>query len=101
MAQFDKTFPTLDCAACILTPKMTQVGKHKNIRLRAYSEVQEVGGVHRELHGEAAPQGGLRRHGQVHGVRALLGGVSRPGIPGTRVIRKGSLVDRTDGGGGG
>mgnify|MGYP001451684805 CR=1 FL=1 len=44
MAQFDKTFPTLDCAACILTPKMTQVGKHKNIHLMAYSEVQEVSG---------------------------------------------------------
>jgi heterodisulfide reductase subunit A len=44
MAQFDKTFPTLDCAACILTPKMSQVGKHKNIRLLAYSEVQEVSG---------------------------------------------------------
>jgi heterodisulfide reductase subunit A len=44
MAHFDKTFPTLDCAACILTPKMTQVGKHKNIHLMAYSEVQEVSG---------------------------------------------------------
>jgi len=44
MAHFDKTFPTLDCAACILTPKMTQVGKHKNIHLMAYSEVEEVSG---------------------------------------------------------
>jgi heterodisulfide reductase subunit A len=44
MAMFDKTFPTLDCAACILTPKMTQVGKHKNIHLMAYSEVEEVSG---------------------------------------------------------
>lgn len=33
MAKFDKTFPTLDCAACILTPKMVQVGKHPNIEL--------------------------------------------------------------------
>jgi len=44
MAHFDKTFPTLDCAACILTPKMTQVGKHKNIHLMAYSEVEAVSG---------------------------------------------------------
>lgn len=44
MAQFDKTFPTLDCAACILTPKMVSVGQHKNIDLMAYSEVKEVNG---------------------------------------------------------
>ena len=44
MAQFDKTFPTLDCAACILTPKMTTVGSHPNIRLWSYSEVTKVEG---------------------------------------------------------
>jgi heterodisulfide reductase subunit A len=44
MAQFDKTFPTLDCAACILTPKMTAVKGHKNITLWTYSEVQKVEG---------------------------------------------------------
>ncbi len=33
MAKFDKTFPTLDCAACILTPKMVSVGQHPNIEL--------------------------------------------------------------------
>ncbi len=44
MAQFDKTFPTLDCAACILTPKMVAVGKHPNIRLLTWTEVQEVSG---------------------------------------------------------
>ena len=44
MAQFDKTFPTLDCAACILTPKMVQVGKHPNIELMTYSEVEDVSG---------------------------------------------------------
>src|SRR5512144_3170770 len=32
MAKFDKTFPTLDCAACILTPKMVQVGQHPEHR---------------------------------------------------------------------
>jgi len=44
MAQFDKTFPTLDCSACILTPKMVQVGNHPNITLLSYSEVTNVDG---------------------------------------------------------
>ena len=44
MAMFDKTFPTLDCSACILTPKMTAVKSHKNITLWSYSEVTEVAG---------------------------------------------------------
>ena len=44
MARFDKTFPTLDCAACILTPKMTAVKNHANITLLSYSEVVAVDG---------------------------------------------------------
>jgi heterodisulfide reductase subunit A len=44
MAQLDKTFPTLDCSACILTPKMTQVGSHPFIRMLTYSEIEEVSG---------------------------------------------------------
>jgi heterodisulfide reductase subunit A len=44
MAMFDKTFPTLDCAACILTPKMSQVKNHRNITLWTYSEVAKVDG---------------------------------------------------------
>jgi heterodisulfide reductase subunit A2 len=44
MAMFDKTFPTLDCAACILTPKMTSVGQSRNIELLAFSELVEVSG---------------------------------------------------------
>lgn len=44
MAQFDKTFPTLDCSACILTPKMVSVGSHPNIELLTYSEVEKVDG---------------------------------------------------------
>ncbi len=45
MAQFDKTFPTLDCAACILTPRMSEVGQHPNIELLAWSELEEVSGA--------------------------------------------------------
>jgi heterodisulfide reductase subunit A len=44
MAQFDKTFPTLDCSACILTPKMDAVLQHKNITLMTSCEVSEVKG---------------------------------------------------------
>ena len=44
MAQLDKTFPTLDCAACILTPKMVDAGQNENIRIFSYSEVQSVSG---------------------------------------------------------
>jgi len=42
MAQLDKTFPTLDCSACILTPKMVDVARHPNIELLTYSEVLAV-----------------------------------------------------------
>jgi len=44
MAMLDKTFPTLDCSACILTPKMVSAGQHPKIKLMAYSEVEKVGG---------------------------------------------------------
>jgi heterodisulfide reductase subunit A len=44
MAQFDKTFPTLDCSACILTPRMVSVGSHPNIKLYTWSEVVRVDG---------------------------------------------------------
>ncbi len=44
MAQFDKTFPTLDCSACILTPKMSEVGQHENVTMFTYSELEEVSG---------------------------------------------------------
>lgn len=44
MAMFDKTFPTLDCAACILTPKMVEVGQHPNIEILTYSELTSVNG---------------------------------------------------------
>jgi heterodisulfide reductase subunit A len=44
MSQFDKTFPTLDCAACILTPKMVDVGGHPHVTLMTFSEVEKVEG---------------------------------------------------------
>ena len=44
MARLDKTFPTLDCASCIVTPKMTEVSQNSNIRILSYSEVANVKG---------------------------------------------------------
>ena len=44
MSQLDKTFPTLDCSACILTPKMVDVARHPNIELLTYSEVTNISG---------------------------------------------------------
>jgi len=44
MAQLDKTFPTNDCSMCILSPKLVDVGRHPNIELLTYSELEEVSG---------------------------------------------------------
>jgi len=50
MAQLDKTFPTLDCSSCILTPKMVEVGNHPNIELMTYSEVIDIRGKVGDFH---------------------------------------------------
>ena len=42
MIQLSKVFPTLDCAACITTPKMSEVGRHPNITVLTYSEVKNI-----------------------------------------------------------
>ncbi len=42
MAQLDKTFPTNDCAICILAPKMIECARHANIQLLTYSEILDV-----------------------------------------------------------
>lgn len=44
MARLDKTFPTVDCSACILGPKMVDVAQHPNITLYAYSEIEDISG---------------------------------------------------------
>ncbi len=44
MSQLDKTFPTLDCSSCILTPKMVEASAHPLITLHTYSEVEKVSG---------------------------------------------------------
>jgi len=44
MAMLDKTFPTLDCSACILTPRMVDVSRHPNIELLTCSKVESLEG---------------------------------------------------------
>ena len=44
MSQVDKTFPTLDCSACILTPKMVEASAHEKINIYTYSEVENLSG---------------------------------------------------------
>lgn len=44
MAQLDKTFPTMDCSICVLGPKMMDAGRHPNITLLTYSEVESISG---------------------------------------------------------
>ncbi len=44
MAQLDKTFPTNDCSMCIVSPKLVEVGRHRNIKLFTHSEVKSVAG---------------------------------------------------------
>ena len=50
MTQIDKTFPTLDCAACILTPKMVDAAQNENIKIYSYSEVSSVKGFVGNFH---------------------------------------------------
>jgi heterodisulfide reductase subunit A len=50
MAQLDKTFPTLDCSACILTPKMVDVQSHPNITLLSNSVVEKLDGFIGNFH---------------------------------------------------
>ncbi len=44
MSQLGKTFPTLDCSACILTPRMVEIATHPGIKMLTYSEVEEISG---------------------------------------------------------
>jgi len=44
MHQLSETFPTLDCSQCIMTPRTVEVGRHQNIKLHVYSEVEDIRG---------------------------------------------------------
>ncbi len=92
MARFDKTFPTLDCAACILTPKMVQVGQHPNIRLLSSSEVEEVSGFVGNFKVKVRHKAIYVNHDKCTGCGLCWESCPARAIPSVRVIRKGNLV---------
>ena len=75
MAQFDKTFPTLDCSACILTPRMVEAGTHPNITLLTWSEVVQCVGLRGQLPCDDQEEGTLREGRPVHRMWNLPGEV--------------------------
>ena len=89
MAAIDKTFPTLDCSACILTPRLSEVARHPNIELLTYSEVKRVtgraGNFHVEVHRrpryvlEDKCSGCGKREGGANGAGAGYGGANHTG----------------------
>ncbi len=92
MATFDKTFPTLDCAACILTPKMVQVGKHPHIKLMPSSEVDEVKGFVGNFKVKIRHKATYVDRSKCSGCGMCWESCPARKIPGARVIRKGKLV---------
>ncbi len=92
MATFDKTFPTLDCAACILTPKMVQVGKHPNITLISSAEVEEVSGFVGNFKVKVRRKAVYVDHDKCTGCGLCWESCPARTIPAKRVIRKGKLV---------
>ena len=92
MAMFDKTFPTLDCAACILTPKMVQVGQHANIKLLSSSEVEEVSGFVGNFKVKIRHKAAYVDHNKCTGCGLCWESCPARKIPATRVIKKGKLV---------
>jgi len=101
MATFDKTFPTLDCAACILTPKMVQVGKHPNIKLMSSSEVDEVKGFVGNFKVKIRHKATYVDRSKCSGCGLCWESCPARKIPDVRVIRKGKLlIGKTKGGNG-
>ena len=92
MAQFDKTFPTLDCAACILTPKMVNVDKHPNIKLMTYSEVEDVSGYIGNFKVKIRHKARFIDMEKCTGCGICWERCPARRIPATRVIRHGELV---------
>jgi heterodisulfide reductase subunit A len=92
MARFDKTFPTLDCAACILTPKMVQVGNHPNIKLMSSSEIEEVSGFVGNFEVKVRHKAAYVDHTKCTGCGLCWESCPARKIPAIRVIRKGKLV---------
>jgi len=92
MINFDKTFPTLDCSACILTPKMVAASKHKNIRLITYAEVEEVSGYVGNFKVKIRKKARYVDLDKCTGCGDCWANCPSQTVPAQRVIRKGDLV---------
>jgi len=44
MSQLDKTFPTNDCSMCIMSPKLVECGRHLNIEIITYADIESIEG---------------------------------------------------------
>jgi heterodisulfide reductase subunit A len=95
MAQLDKTFPTLDCSACILTPKMSEVGKHPNIELLTWSEVEEVSGFVGSFKAKVRKKARFVDISKCNGCGACWENCPTTVTPSERVIRKGNMIIKT------
>lgn len=92
MANFDKTFPTLDCSACILTPKMVSVSKHKNIHLMTYAEVVDVSGYVGNFKVKIRKKARYVDLDKCNGCGECWSNCPALTVPSQRVIRKGELI---------
>ena len=77
MAQLDKTFPTNDCAMCIISPKLVEVGRHLNINILPNTQVETVDGEAGNFQVSSDQLSTLHRPGKVHRLRPVP-----PGLPG-------------------
>jgi len=92
MSMLDKTFPTLDCSACILTPKMTEVGKHPNIELLTWSEVEEISGYVGNFKAKIRKKARYVDIDKCNGCGACWENCPTVISPSERIIRKGDMV---------
>lgn len=92
MTRFDKTFPTLDCAACILTPKTVSVSQNPNIELMTLSEVKEVSGYIGNFKVKILQKPRYVDTDKCTGCGVCWESCPALRIPKVRVIRKGKLV---------
>jgi len=92
MSQLDKTFPTLDCSACILTPKMSEVGKHPNIQVMTMSEVEEVSGFVGNFKAKIRTKARYIDAQKCNGCGACWENCPTTVTPSERVIRKGRMI---------
>jgi len=95
MSMLDKTFPTLDCSACILTPKMSEVGKHPNIELLTWSEVEEIEGFIGSFKARIRKKARYVDVETCNGCGACWENCPTTISPAERVIKKGEVVIKT------